>query len=76
MKRNLEYNENMNVIFNNAKILTARNEGAFAGLGGVVYPKTDEDRQRIKKLASLKTYSEIKGNRNRYDRYMAQFKSV
>ena len=76
MKCYLGYNEEMNVIFNDGDILTASSQGAFNGLGGVVYPKTEDDKKRIERLAALKTYSEIKGNRNRYARYMAQFKSV
>ena len=68
-----DYNKKMAIIFQNSKILTARHNGAFNGLGGIVYPKTDEEKETIKKLASLKTYSEIEGNKNRFSRFMNQF---
>ena len=68
------YNKNMDIIIQNSKILTARHYGAFNGLGGMIYPKTDEEKEAIKKLASLKTYYEIKGNKNRFSRFMDQFK--
>lgn len=69
-----DYNKKLSIIVQNSKILTARHHGAFNGLGGMVYPKTDEEKETIKKLASLKTYFEIKGNKNRFSRFMNQFK--
>ena len=68
-----DYNKKMDIIVQNSKILTARHNGAFNGLCGIVYPKTDEEKEAIKKLASLKTYFEIKGNKNRFSRFMNQF---
>ena len=68
-----DYNKKMDIIVQNSKILTARHHCAFNGLGGIVYPKTDEEKETIKKLASLKTYFELKGNKNRFSRFMNQF---
>ena len=71
----LNYNQRLNVTFNDADILTARNWNAFAGLGGIVLPKNEAEQRNIDRLKDLLTYSEIKatGTRTPYKDYMRQF---
>jgi uncharacterized protein YgfB (UPF0149 family) len=71
----LTYNQKNNVLFKNADILTARHQGCFCGLGVMQKPKTGKEVEQIKKLASLKTYSEIReiNKRTPYKEFINQF---
>ena len=71
----LNYNQRLNVTFNDADILTARNWNAFAGLGGIVPPKNAAEQRKIDRMKALQTYGEVKatGTRTPYRDYMRQF---
>ncbi len=71
----LNYNERMNVIFNDAKILSARHHDEILGLGKNQKPTTEAEQQRVNRLKGLLTYSEIKatGTRTPYKAYVLQF---
>lgn len=65
----------MNIIFDDAKILTARRWNAFCGLNGTVPAKNNAEQQELDRRKALRTYSEVKatGTRTPYKDYARQF---
>ena len=71
----LNYNQRWSVELGDAKILIARSQNAFAGLGNTIPPKNEAEQQRLDRLKTLQTYGEIKATRTRtpYKDFMRQF---
>lgn len=71
----LNRNQRMNIIFDDAKILTARYHNAFCGLNGTVPAKSEAEQQELDRRKALQTYDEVKatGTRTPYKDYLRQF---
>lgn len=71
----LTYNQRLEVIFNDAKIYTARYHNEFCGLGENEKPKNETEVPKIELLKNLSTYNEVRDRNKRtpYKEYINQF---